>query len=85
MCCSCRRHRAVKPGQSPYVILENTLSVTEEGATVDLLNERTRVYFTLEIYPLKDATLRLKINEKNPIRQRFEEPYALVGGALAEG
>ncbi|KAK3885252.1 hypothetical protein Pcinc_010526 [Petrolisthes cinctipes] len=81
----CRRHRAVKPGESPYVILENTLSVTEEGVSVDLLNERTRVYFTLELYPLKDATLRLKINEKNPIRQRFEEPYALVGGALAEG
>ena len=81
---SFRRHRSVRPGESPYVLLSSTLSVTDEGVFGDLLNEKTRVFFTLELYPLKDATLRIKINEKNPIKQRFEEPYALVGGSQTE-
>ncbi|XP_050734554.1 neutral alpha-glucosidase AB-like [Eriocheir sinensis] len=80
----CRRHRAVRPGESPYVLLLPTLTTTEEGVFADLLNERTRVFFTLELYPLKDATLRMKINEKNPIKQRFEEPYGLIGGSQTE-
>lgn len=74
----------MRPGESPYVLLDTTLTTTEEGVFVDLLNEKTRVFFTLELYPLKDATLRMKINEKNPIKQRFEEPYALIGGSQTE-
>lgn len=80
----CRRHRSIKPGESPYLLLTDTVIVTEEGIFGDVLNEINRVFFTLEIYPLKDNTLRLKINEKNPIKQRFEEPYALTGDGQSE-
>lgn len=74
----CRRHRAVKPGESPYALLTNTVTVNDAGLVGDVINENNRIVFTLEIYPLKDSTVRIKINEKNPIKPRFEDPYALV-------
>lgn len=79
-----RRHRAIKPGESPYIILTDTLTKTDEGVFVDVLNEKNRVFFTLGLYPLKDNTLRIKFNEKNPIYARFEEPYALIGNSQIE-
>ncbi|KAK7082723.1 hypothetical protein SK128_025164, partial [Halocaridina rubra] len=80
----CRRHRAAKPGESPYSLLVDTVTVSETGIVGDILNEKNKVIFTLEVYPLEDHTLRVKINEKNPIRQRFEEPYAIIAGLHTE-
>lgn len=68
----------MKPGESPYTLLTDTVTVNDAGLVGDVINENNRIVFTLEIYPLKDSTVRIKINEKNPIKPRFEDPYALV-------
>lgn len=46
---------------------------------MDIINKRNDVLLTVEIYSLVDNTFRVKINEKNPIKQRYE-----VEGSLAK-
>ncbi|XP_066973212.1 neutral alpha-glucosidase AB isoform X2 [Macrobrachium rosenbergii] len=80
----CRRHRALKPGESPYNFQIDSMKVSDAGVVGDVVNEKNKGLFVLELYPIKDSTIRIKINEKNPIKPRFEEPFAVVGSLSPE-
>lgn len=45
---------------------------------MDIINKRNNVLLAVEIYSLVDNTFRVKINEKNPIKQRYEVEGSLV-------
>lgn len=46
---------------------------------MDLVNKDTGVVLTADIISVVDNMFRLKINEKNPIRQRYQVEGSLVG------
>ena len=76
-----RRHRQLSPGASPYVVLMETIKINPTNAEMQLVNTETNVRLLLSVYALKDNMARLKINELEPIRTRYEIPVGdvLVG------
>lgn len=57
------------------------MKINPTGAEVQLLNIANNVRLKLSVNALKDNMARLKINELEPIRQRYEIPIGdvLVG------
>jgi len=41
--------------------------------------EKSYVKFRLDIFTLEHNSLRVKINERNPLRKRYEVEHTLVG------
>ena len=74
----CRRNRALTPGDSPYVVVADSITIEETGCEMDILNTRSNVVLRAEVSTLEDSSFRLKIKEKSPLRPRYE-----VEGALA--
>lgn len=74
----CRRNRALTPGQSPYVVVADSVTIGDTGCEMDILNTGNNVLLRAEVSTLEDSMFRLKIKEKSPLRQRYE-----VEGALA--
>ena len=75
---TCRRNRALSPGSSPYEVVVDTLKLESDSASFDLLNTENEVLFSAELVPLESKVTRIKIKEKNPIRERYEVKGALV-------
>ncbi|XP_066584343.1 neutral alpha-glucosidase AB isoform X2 [Prorops nasuta] len=73
----CRRCRKMEAGKTAYQLLPDTLTPNEYSISVDLLNKDTGVYYILEFTALKENTFRLYINEKNPLRPRYQVQNAL--------
>ena len=78
---SFRRHRSLQPGQSPYKVLMDSLKISSSQISVQLLNTKTNVRLVLDLYGLQGNTARLKINELEPLKPRYEIPMGdvLVG------
>jgi alpha 1,3-glucosidase len=74
----CKRQRATQPHQSPYVIVTESFSLGPKSATFKLLNTDNNVALNVELFALRDNTLRLKANEAAPIKPRFEPPIGDV-------
>lgn len=74
----CRRNRALTPGESPYTVVAESISIEDTGCQMDILNTRTNVLLRAEVSTLDDSMFRLKIKEKSPIRPRYEVEGALV-------
>ena len=75
----CRRNRGLSPGEeSSYYVDPASVRIEESGCKMDLLNRETNVALTVEIYSLVDNGFRLKMNEKTPIRKRYEVEGSLV-------
>ena len=71
------------PNTSPYTALLDTLTQSPTaGVSIDVQNEQNNVVFILHLVPLKDAMLRVLMEEKAPIHPRFKEPYAVLEGNL---
>ncbi|XP_071162739.1 neutral alpha-glucosidase AB-like isoform X2 [Mytilus edulis] len=77
----CKRHRAMTPGQSAYEVITETVNVQSTSVNLQLLNTVTNVKLTLELSGLERSTARIKINEVEPIKQRYEIP---IGDVLVE-
>ncbi|XP_052767402.1 neutral alpha-glucosidase AB-like isoform X1 [Mya arenaria] len=77
----CKRHRRLQPGASPYVVLMESVKIQSSGMEVQILNTKNNVRLLMQVTAIKDNTARLKINELNPLRKRYEIPVgdALVG------
>ena len=75
----CRRNRAITPGESPYTVVADSISIEDTGCTMDILNTKNNVLLTAEVSTLEDSMFRLKIKEKAPLRPRYEVEGALVG------
>lgn len=74
-----RRHRNIQPGHSPYHIDMNSFKVDSTHIEGVIVNTQTGVTLKLDLFALKDNMLRMKLNELNPIKQRFEAKEALLG------
>ncbi|KAG7464514.1 hypothetical protein MATL_G00166420 [Megalops atlanticus] len=80
----CKRQRAMKPGQSPYRALLNTLELSDSRLTLQLINDNNKVRLLLELYRLQGNMTRVKINELKPIKPRYEVPDVLVANPPTE-
>nr|XP_057919714.1 neutral alpha-glucosidase AB isoform X3 [Doryrhamphus excisus] len=74
----CKRHRALKSGESPYRALLETMELTNTRLTLQLKNDKNKVRLLLELYRLQGNITRVKINELKPLKPRFEVPDVLV-------
>uniref|UniRef100_A0A6Q2YTW6 Neutral alpha-glucosidase AB n=1 Tax=Esox lucius TaxID=8010 RepID=A0A6Q2YTW6_ESOLU len=80
----CKRQRALKPGQSPYRALLETLELTNTKLTLQLINDNNKVRLLLELYRLQGNMTRVKINELKPLKPRFEVPDVLINDPPTE-
>ncbi|KAI8381483.1 glycosyl hydrolases family 31-domain-containing protein [Radiomyces spectabilis] len=75
----CKRNRAYadeasRPSfQSPYALLTNSVKFDNTRLSADIKNTETSIILTLNLDFLKDNTARVRINEKNPIKPRYDE------------
>jgi alpha 1,3-glucosidase len=74
----CKRNRALGPGSVKYVVKPESLVIEENGCKMDLVKKTNGKMLTAEIYSVEDNMFRVKINEKDSIRQRYEVVGALV-------
>ncbi|KAM4622087.1 neutral alpha-glucosidase AB isoform 3-T3 [Polymixia lowei] len=74
----CKRQRALKPGQSPYRALLETMELTNTRLTLQLINDNNKVRLLLELYRLQGNMTRVKINELKPLKPRYEVPDVLI-------
>lgn len=73
-----RRHRSMQPGNSPYIVLMDSLKKSSSQISVQLLNTKTNVRLVLDLYGLQGNTARVKINELEPLKPRYEIPVGDV-------
>uniref|UniRef100_A0A3Q3EKV2 Glucosidase II alpha subunit b n=1 Tax=Labrus bergylta TaxID=56723 RepID=A0A3Q3EKV2_9LABR len=73
-----RRQRALKPGESPYRALLETMELTKTRLTLQLTNDNNKVRLLLELYRLQGNMTRVKINELKPLKPRYEVPDVLI-------
>uniref|UniRef100_A0A3Q3EL20 Glucosidase II alpha subunit b n=1 Tax=Labrus bergylta TaxID=56723 RepID=A0A3Q3EL20_9LABR len=74
----CKRQRALKPGESPYRALLETMELTKTRLTLQLTNDNNKVRLLLELYRLQGNMTRVKINELKPLKPRYEVPDVLI-------
>ncbi len=74
----CRRNRAIQEGTSPFSILPDTLVFGADSIRGNIRNANTNVTLVLIIEALQKNTARIRINELNPIRPRYECKDSLV-------
>ncbi|XP_064593080.1 neutral alpha-glucosidase AB isoform X1 [Zonotrichia leucophrys gambelii] len=80
----CRRQRRIQPGHSPYRALLESLELGPDVARMRLVNEVTQVPLLLELWGLSGNITRLRIQELNPLRPRYQVPDVLLGELPAE-
>ena len=75
-----RRQRNYKPETSPYEVDLDSMKVINSGHLQFVLFNtlKSHVKFQLDLYTLEHDTLRVKINEINSLRKRYEVEYVLV-------
>ena len=79
-----RRNRALQPGDSPYDVDPGSVVIGEMGCQLDVINRKTGVVLGADITSLEGNMYRVRINEKNPMRQRYEVEGVLVGEPKTE-
>lgn len=79
-----RRNRALQPGDSPYDVDPGSVVIGETGCQLDVINQKTGVVLGADITSLEGNMFRVRINEKNPMRQRYEVEGVLVGEPKTE-
>lgn len=68
----------MQPGNSPYKVLMDSLKISSSQISVQLLNTKTNVRLVLDLYGLQGNTARVKINELEPLKPRYEIPVGDV-------
>lgn len=71
----CRRNReyADTVSSSPYLVLKESISISNGNVKADIKNTETNILLTLDVQLLKDNTARVRINEKSPIKPRYDQ------------
>ncbi|KAI9311317.1 glycosyl hydrolases family 31-domain-containing protein [Dichotomocladium elegans] len=89
----CRRNRAYADMAmtstdfvSPYKLMTESVLLDDSHVYADIQNTETDVILTLDVHVLQDNTARVRINEKNPLKARYEDhiQYTLVGEPVAQ-
>ncbi|XP_029470724.1 neutral alpha-glucosidase AB isoform X2 [Rhinatrema bivittatum] len=74
----CTRQRNLKAGSSMYRALLDSLHLSESSVSLQLINEASKVPLILEVFGLDGNMVRIKINELNPLKPRYEVPDVLI-------
>lgn len=75
----CRRNRAyadiASVESSPYTLLPESVVLSDNNNKLyaDIKNTETDILLTLDLHILQGNTARVRINEKSPIKQRYDE------------
>lgn len=74
-------------GQSPYIVLMDSIKIQPSSIELHIVNTDNNVRLLLQLYGLEQNTARLKINELDPIKQRYQIPVGdvLVGEPKQQG
>ncbi|XP_070181942.1 neutral alpha-glucosidase AB-like isoform X2 [Littorina saxatilis] len=81
----CKRHRALEPGTSSYAASASSMKLNPTSVSLDVLEKKSDVKFTLTIFGLKDNTFRIRLEEKDAMRKRYEPPVGDVLIKVPEG
>ena len=73
-----RRNRALQPGNSPYEVDPGSVVMRETGCQMDVVNKRNGVVLKADITSLQGNMFRVRINERNLMRPRYEVEGVLV-------
>ncbi|KAI7856514.1 glycosyl hydrolases family 31-domain-containing protein [Circinella umbellata] len=76
----CRRNRAyadivTETGdsfQSPYTLITDSVRTEKSHIYADVKNTESDILLTLDVYLLQDNTARVRVNEKQPIKPRYD-------------
>lgn len=71
----CKRNRELQPAPSLYHVVAGSVRSTRDLITADILNTYNNVLFEMELTAHPERILRLKINEKSPIKPRYPFYY----------
>ncbi|XP_053575926.1 neutral alpha-glucosidase AB isoform X2 [Bombina bombina] len=74
----CRRQRKLQPGSSPYRALLGSAELSGDRFSVKLIDDKNQVSLLLEVFGLDGNMTRIKINEINPLKPRYEVPDVLI-------
>ncbi|KAI5737505.1 hypothetical protein M8J76_014234 [Diaphorina citri] len=74
----CRRCRSMQPGSSPFIVIEDSVQISNHDIRATLQNKENNVQFLLMLTSLKDNTLHLFVNEMSPMKKRFQVPFVLA-------
>lgn len=74
----CKRNRGILPGESPYIVLPNTVRFEPGTVHLDVLNTRNNISFKITVDTLQKNTARIRMTELFPIRPRFFVGVSLV-------
>jgi len=64
--------------ESPYEIVESTITLSKGRFTADILNRENNQKFFIVITHYENGIIRVKINEKSPLSARYEVPDVLM-------
>ncbi|KAL7992412.1 hypothetical protein Chor_016668 [Crotalus horridus] len=73
-----RRQKCLSPGKSPYQALLQTVELSNSNVKFQIFNEESKVTLSVEMYEIEGNIFRLKINEVNPLKPRYEVPDVLI-------
>lgn len=86
----CRRNRALADSasehsnwQSPYTLVKDSIRFSNNFLTADVKNTATNNVLIMELQVLADNTVRVRMDEKSPLRQRYQDhaQFTLVDDA----
>uniref|UniRef100_A0A8C5R3E1 Neutral alpha-glucosidase AB n=1 Tax=Leptobrachium leishanense TaxID=445787 RepID=A0A8C5R3E1_9ANUR len=75
----CKRQRKLEPGYSQYRALLGSAKLTADKLEIQLIDDKNQLSLLLEVFGLNGNMTRIKINEINPLKPRYEVPDVLVG------
>jgi mannosyl-oligosaccharide alpha-1,3-glucosidase len=74
----CRRNRAYADKatsssfSSPYTLVKDTINIEDGVISGELINSENKVPFIFEIHLLINNVVRIRINEKDPLKPRYD-------------
>lgn len=80
-----RRLRNIKPGESKYQLLLDTLKVSEQSLEATLVNTEANANFKFILTALVDNSFRIVADEVKPLYPRYRVEQSLAGEPQAVG
>ncbi|KAK6632383.1 hypothetical protein RUM44_007425 [Polyplax serrata] len=72
----------MEPEKSSFEFLTDKASVSSSVLKSELIDTKYNVKYGFYLYAVEGDIFRLKINELNPVKQRFEVPFVLVSDPI---
>lgn len=80
----CKRHRNFKPDEPEFMVKSDTVKIENGHLSGQCENTKNSVLFSLDMYLLKDNRIRFRVNELNPMKERFEVKDVIIDDLTQE-